>query len=150
MPTANIINQRADASRSLYQICIALKQRLACVPDFDTHLETLASGTEDGPVESLWNLLRTGLPLLTIYNSLQPDTPLEIDPNLAETRKPKLAVFKFVEACLKQLMIPSAESFVISDLMGNDTTGFVKVRSTDWYYHALGLRPLLAHEEPAS
>ncbi|KAI1780923.1 hypothetical protein F4818DRAFT_20625 [Hypoxylon cercidicola] len=128
MPTTNIINQKADASRSLYQICIALKQRLACVPNFDTHLETLAAlSTEDGPVESLWNLLRTGLPLLTIYNSLQPDSPLEIDPNATEARRPKLAVFKFVEACLKQLMIPSAESFVISDLMGNDTTGFVKV-----------------------
>ncbi|KAI1760478.1 Pleckstrin homology domain-containing protein [Hypoxylon sp. FL1150] len=127
MPTANIINQRADASRSLYQICIALKQRLACVPDFDTHLETLAAfGSEEGPVESLWNLLRTGLPLLTLYNSLQPDTPIEMDPEVAKA-KPKLAVFKFLEACMKEKIIPSEGSLMISDLMGNDTTGFVKV-----------------------
>lgn len=85
---------------------------------------------EDGPVESLWNLLRTGLPLLTIYNCLQPENPLEVDPNASEARKPKLAVFKFVEACLKQLKIPPSESFVINDLLGNDTTGFVKVCPT--------------------
>ncbi|KAI0181570.1 hypothetical protein GGR52DRAFT_44540 [Hypoxylon sp. FL1284] len=128
MPTANIINQRADASRSLYQICIALKQRLACVPNFDTHLETLALlSTEDGPVESLWNLFRTGTPLLSIYNSLQPSILLEIDPKVAEAKRPKIAIFKFVEACMKQLQIPTTESFVISDLMGNDTSGFVKV-----------------------
>lgn len=129
VPTTNIINQKADASRSLYQICIALKQRLARVPGFETHLETLAApgSDEDGPVESLWNLLRTGLPLLTVYNSLQPEILLEIDPSANENKRSKLAVFKFVEACLKRLEIPPSESFVISDLMGNDTTGFVKV-----------------------
>ncbi|KAI1375991.1 hypothetical protein F4677DRAFT_92196 [Hypoxylon crocopeplum] len=126
--TSNIVNQKADASRSLYQICITLKLRLARVPGFKAHFEALpASGDEDGPVESLWNLLRTGLPLLTIYNCLQPDNPLEIDPTANETRRPKLAIFKFVEACMKQLQLPTTESFVISDLMGNDTTGFVKV-----------------------
>lgn len=92
---------------------------------------------EDGPVESLWNLLRTGLPLLTIYNCLQPENPLEVDPNASEARKPKLAVFKFVEACLKQLKIPPSESFVINDLLGNDTTGFVKV--TQVVNHVLDL-----------
>ncbi|XDG03479.1 hypothetical protein ABKA04_003094 [Annulohypoxylon sp. FPYF3050] len=129
VPTTNIINQKADASRSLYQICIALKQRLARVPGFETHLETLAApgSDEDGPVESLWNLLRTGSPLLTVYNSLQPEVLLEIDPSANENKRSKLAVFKFVEACLKRLEIPPSESFVISDLMGNDTTGFVKV-----------------------
>ncbi|KAI0010533.1 hypothetical protein F4779DRAFT_627111 [Xylariaceae sp. FL0662B] len=129
--TANIINQKADASRSLYQICVALKQRLARVPGFEVHMETLerqaASDDEGGPVESLWNLLRTGLPLLTVYNCLQPEKPLEIDPNANEARRSKLAIFKFVEACMKQLTIPASESFVINDLTGNDTTGFVKV-----------------------
>ncbi|KAI2632135.1 hypothetical protein GGR54DRAFT_627602 [Hypoxylon sp. NC1633] len=126
--TSNIVNQKADASRSLYQICITLKQRLARVPGFETHLEALAtSGGDDGPVESLWNMLRTGLPLLTIYNCLQPEVPLEVDPSANELKQPKIAVFKFVEACLRQLKIPPSESFVISDLMGNDTTGFVKV-----------------------
>ncbi|KAI0505334.1 Rho guanyl nucleotide exchange factor [Xylaria bambusicola] len=129
--TANIINQRADASRSLYQICVALKQRLATVPDFEDYLQVLdrdAMSSEYNPVESLWGLLRSGDPLLTIYNSTKPDVPL----NPAElpsdpTRRAKAATFKFINACLRQILIPAAECFIVSDLMREDTTGFVKV-----------------------
>ncbi|KAI8964720.1 Pleckstrin homology domain-containing protein [Daldinia sp. FL1419] len=136
--TTNIINQRADASRSLYQICIALKQRLTRVPGFEVHLDGLPPNhNEDGPVESLWNLLRTGVPLLTIFNCLQPDPPLEIDPKISESKRPKIAVFKFLEAIMKRLEIPASESFMINDLMGNDTTGFVKV--TQIVNHVLDL-----------
>jgi cell division control protein 24 len=123
--TANIINQKADASRSLYQICLSLKQRLAKVPDFDPFLDQL---DPYDPVDPLWNLLRSGYPLLTIYNSLQPDTPLKVeDANANEAKKSKIAIFKFVQACMRDLQIPPGECFVITDLMGNDTTGFVKV-----------------------
>ncbi|KAI0156369.1 Rho guanyl nucleotide exchange factor [Xylariaceae sp. FL1272] len=128
--TSNIINQRADASRSLYQICVSLKQRLQQVPDFDDflqQLDTQIAGGQD-PVESLWNLLRTGLPLIAIYNCLQPDPILEIADSIRDpARRAKTAMFKFIEACLKQLQIPAAECFVIADLMNQDTTGFVKV-----------------------
>ncbi|KAI1506384.1 hypothetical protein F5X99DRAFT_1269 [Biscogniauxia marginata] len=129
--TANIINQKADASRSLYQICVALKQRLAKVPNFEEHLRALdeqqAASSDDGGVESLWNFFRSGPPLLAIYNSLQPETPLKVDSVTNESKRSKLSIFKFIEACLKQLEIPAVECFVISDLTGNDTTGFVKV-----------------------
>ncbi|CAJ2511709.1 Uu.00g073340.m01.CDS01 [Anthostomella pinea] len=131
--TANIINQRADASRSLYQICLSLRQRLNQVPDFEEHLQTLeeqpASGDDDGPVEALWSLFRAGPPLLAIYNCLQLGTPLRVDNITNESKRSKLSIFRFIEACLKQLEIPASECFVISDLMGNDTTGFVKVIS---------------------
>ncbi|KAI1262398.1 Rho guanyl nucleotide exchange factor [Xylariaceae sp. FL1019] len=128
--TSNIINQRADASRSLYQICVSLKQRLQQVPDFDDFLQQLDSQIAGGqdPVESLWNLLRTGLPLITIYNCLQPSPNLEIADSIRDpARRAKTAMFKFIEACLKQLQIPAAGCFVIADLMNQDTTGFVKV-----------------------
>lgn len=128
--TGNIINQKADASRSLYQMCITLKQRLALVPGFEPLLQQL---DPYDPVDPLWNLFRTGYPLLVIYNALQPAEPLMVDepsPSDSDAKRAKtakLAVFKFVQACLKELQVPSAESFVITDLMGNDTTGFVKV-----------------------
>lgn len=131
--TSNIINQRADASRSLYQICVALKQRLAKVPGFEGYMEQLehmaADPHEGGPVESLWNLLRTGYPLLAIYNALQPDTPLQVQegPGMSEAKRSKIATFRFVEACKSKLMLPPSEVFIITDLAGNDTTGFVKV-----------------------
>ncbi|KAK1990772.1 CDC24 calponin [Colletotrichum falcatum] len=124
--TANIINQKADASRSLYQICMSLKQRLSQVPNFDPWLQQL---DPNDPVESLWSLFRTGFPLLDIYNALQPEKPLEIEEanaNANDSKKAKIALFKFIQACLKDLAIPSAECFVISDVLGNDTTGFVK------------------------
>lgn len=132
--TSNIINQKADASRSLYQICVSLKQRLALVPGFEPYLAQLAqletsdTGEGGGPVGGLWALLRTGHPLLAIYNTLQPEQPLAVDDDkIKEDKKSKLAIFKFIKACMGDLKIIGPESFVINDLTGQDTTGFVKV-----------------------
>ena len=123
--TTNIINQKADASRSLYQICVSLKQRLRQVPGFQPFLDDL---DPSDPVDPLWNLFRSGYPLLVIYNSLQPAEALKVeDPNASEAKRSKIAIFKFVQACMKELKVPPAECFVITDLMGNDTSGFVKV-----------------------
>jgi cell division control protein 24 len=136
--TSNIINQKADASKSLYQICVALKQRLAKVPGFGDYMEELehmaADPDEGGPVESLWKLLRTGYPLLAIYNVLQPDTPLQVQagPEVSQSKRSKIAILRFVEACKSKLMLPTTEVFIITDLAGNDTTGFVKVSYPSW------------------
>lgn len=147
MATANIINQKADASRSLYQICISLKQRLALVPGFAPYLEQL---DPNDPVDPLWNLFRTGYPLLAIFNTLQPNEPLKVDAaaNASEAKKSKIAIFKFVQACMKDLQVPTSESFVITDLMGNDTSGFVKVSCHSlrtWGLPLLGDRLLLSY-----
>jgi cell division control protein 24 len=129
--TNNIINQRADASRSLYQICVSLRQRLLQVPGFEQHLRELdddeASGDDDDPVTSLWRCLKKGYPLMTIYNALQPPEPLQVDDKVSDAKKPKSAASKFVLACLKDLKLPPEEVFVLNDLFGDDTTGFVKV-----------------------
>ncbi|KAL2169515.1 hypothetical protein VTG60DRAFT_5984 [Thermothelomyces hinnuleus] len=153
--TSNIINQRADASRSLYQICVSLKQRLAKVPGFEPYMEQLeqmaADPDEGGPVESLWKLLRTGYPLLAIYNCLQPETPLQVQegPEVSQAKRSKIAILRFVEACKSKLMLPTSEVFIITDLAGNDTTGFVKVTSV--INHVLDLaeqRGLLLQIQP--
>ena len=81
------------------------------------------------PVSSLWRCLRKGTPLVTLYNTLQPAEPLPLPDNkMAEPKKSKMAAFKFVEACMKDLQIPPGDVFALSDLFGDDTTGFVKVR----------------------
>lgn len=127
----NIINQRADASRSLYQICVSLKQRLAKVPGFEEYLDELEhmamDPDEGGPVESLWKLLRTGYPLLAIFNVLQPENPLQVQEQASEAKRSKIAILRFVEACKSKLNLSTTEVFIITDLTGNDTTGFVKV-----------------------
>jgi cell division control protein 24 len=121
--TANIINQRADASRSLYQICIALSQRLAQVPGFEEYLQQLDPAD---PVESLWALFKTGHPLLTIYNAVDPPVPIRSDdPKDSEAKKRQKAIFRFSTACVQSLNM--TESFILRDLDDNDTTGFVKV-----------------------
>jgi len=131
--TNNIINQKADASRSLYQICVALKQRLRQVPGFDGYMQTLEEMSMDpkteGPVESLWSLLRTGEPLLAIFNALNMPQRLAVDdrPNESEEKRSKRAIMKFVQACVSELNLPTTERFIINDLTGGDTTGFVKV-----------------------
>ncbi|KAI9761488.1 MAG: hypothetical protein M4579_000998 [Chaenotheca gracillima] len=127
----SIINQVADSSRSLYQICRKLRQRLHEVPGFDYHIheiETIYDADPNDPVESLWWCFRRGYPLLTIYNALQPEIPLQVDESrVPEGKRAKTAAFKFVQACLKDLQFPSDECFLIMDLYGEDTTGFVKV-----------------------
>ncbi|KAL8921524.1 MAG: hypothetical protein Q9208_005678 [Pyrenodesmia sp. 3 TL-2023] len=129
----NLMNIRGDVNSSLYQICLSLRRRLSHVPGFHQYLvemeeeEAEAEGAMD-PVTNLWNCLRRGYPLMTIYNALNPHNPLEVDANrVAEKSIGKAATFKFLQACLTDLRIPANECFLITDLYGIDTTGFVKV-----------------------
>ncbi|KAL8932991.1 MAG: hypothetical protein Q9211_006022 [Gyalolechia sp. 1 TL-2023] len=129
----NIMNIRGDMTSSLYQICLSLRRRLSHVPGFNQYLAEMAEeeAEADGaidPVTTMWNCLRRGYPLMTIYNALQPHNPLNVDANrVAEKSVGKAATFKFLQACLTDLMIPANECFLITDLYGVDTTGFVKV-----------------------
>lgn len=128
--TNNIINQRADASRSLYQICVSLKQRLAQVPGFEQYLAKMdaleAQNPDGGIVDSVWSLLKLGSPLLFIYNLLQPENPIVIDDaGASDKKKSQMYIYKFVEAVKKDLNV--VDIFTISDLIKDDTTGFVKV-----------------------
>jgi cell division control protein 24 len=110
---------------------VNLRQRLALVPGFDQHLndsDDEDEGEDMDPVSSLWRCLRKGVPLMTIYNALQPSDPLRIEEKtVSEAKLPKSAAFKFVQACLKDLKLRPEDCFVLSDLFGDDTTGFVKV-----------------------
>lgn len=130
----NIVNRRAEKEQSLYQICLNLKERLKQVPGFEEHmsaLEDVDDDDEDGedPVSLMWRCFKLGFPLMTIYNALQPEIPLEIDTSkVQESKMGKAATFKFLQGCLTELEFPPAECFLITDLYGNDTTGFVRVR----------------------
>ncbi|KAJ9200966.1 hypothetical protein DTO164E3_3715 [Paecilomyces variotii] len=130
MAEDNIINRRGG--ESMYQSCVNLKKRLAEVPGFERHMaemeeEDRATGSTD-PVASLWNCLREGYPLITIFNASQPDEQLEIDPaKVPEQKRPKAATFKFLQACLQDMAFPQQDCFLITDLYGDNTTGFIKV-----------------------
>ncbi|KAJ5225791.1 hypothetical protein N7468_007016 [Penicillium chermesinum] len=126
----NIINRRGG--ESIYQSCVNLKRRLSELPNFEPYLLEMAEkdrerGNTD-PVASLWNCLREGYPLLNIYNASEPAEELYIDPTrVAEAKRPKAATFKFLQACLQELAFPQQDCFLITDLYGESTTGFIKV-----------------------
>ncbi|SMR48503.1 unnamed protein product [Zymoseptoria tritici ST99CH_1A5] len=129
VPTANIMNSVADASSSLFQICVALRQRLLGVPGFKETLETVEGEADDDtdPVTLLWRTFRRGEPLLLLYNAFQPATPLVLREDLKEDKRGKAATYKFLSACMNDPNLPTDDSFIINDLYGDDTTGFVKV-----------------------
>ena len=129
----NIINKTAGPSLSLYHTCLSLRRRLTTVPGFDQHIaemeeEEAEADDSTEPVTSMWNCFRRGYPLMTIYNALKPKVPLHVDPSrIAESKYGKAATFKFLQACLTDLAFPANECFLITDLYGGDTSGFVKV-----------------------
>jgi len=128
-PSENIMNSVADASSSLFQICVSLRQRLLGVPGFnDSLLEEEEYSDEDtDPVTLLWRTFRRGYPLQLLYNALRPTQPLQLNMALKEEKRGKAATFKFLQACVNDLKFPADECFIVTDLYGDDTTGFVKV-----------------------
>lgn len=123
----NIINVRDG--ESLYQICIKLRRRLSGVPGFRPYLDEMEEREADGsdPVSSLWQCFRSGLPLLTIYNASDPEEgDLKVDTNRPE-RVGKEAAFLFIKSCMQKMNIPAADTFTVTDLYSDNTTGFVKV-----------------------
>ncbi|KAI5307195.1 hypothetical protein KEM56_003115 [Ascosphaera pollenicola] len=125
----NIINRRGG--ESLYQTCANLKRRLAEVPGFEPFLAEIDLPNEEGendPVASVWQCLRSGYPLVTIYNASNPPEPIVLDDgNVPENKRPKLAAFKFVQAVLSDFRCPQQDCFLLTDLYSESTTGFVKV-----------------------
>ena len=128
------MNIKAGANSSLYQICTRLRQRLGDVPGFEEHITEMEEEEEDSadepkdPVTLMWNCLRRGYPLMTIYNASLPARPLKLDATkIREDKVGKATTFKFLQACMTEFNIPPNECFFITDLFGEDTTGFVKV-----------------------
>ena len=128
-----LVNQKAGSYSSLYQSCLSLRRRLAEVPGMETYLKDMDteeqdSGDESDIVTSTWNMLRRGDPLMMLFNALRPPVPLSLNAlPVAESKRGKAATFKFLQACMTELKFPAAECFLITDLYGTNTTGFVKV-----------------------
>ncbi|KAF2478540.1 Pleckstrin homology domain-containing protein [Neohortaea acidophila] len=127
--TDNVMNTVADASSSLFQICVTLRQRLQGVPGFSESLLEEEEDADDDtdPVTLLWRTFRRGYPLMLLYNALRPDQPLSMPANVREEKKGKACTFKFIQACITDLKFAQEDCFIITDLYGDDTTGFVKV-----------------------
>jgi CDC24 Calponin len=130
----------SNSTVSLYQTCIALRDRLQAVPGFQHFLELTekpSSNDQDDQdeldtldldvVSHLWRCFMLGPSLCCIYNALQPEKKLAIneDCTLADLKDCKKAVYYFLVA-IKDIVHPS-KLFTISDLYNNNTNGIVKV-----------------------
>lgn len=116
---------------SLYHRCAALQERLSRVPGLDHWWEDNNQSISNikttlGPVTSLWQIFRQGIPLVRLYNALDPARQIAIKPDLAEEQR-AWAVDSFLDACEKDPKIDDFLYFCPNDLFNDDVVGFKKV-----------------------
>jgi len=129
----NVLNKRADKDTSLFQRCLSLQLRLRMIPGFAGWMAEEESKADDDadPVTLLWRTFRRGYPLMELYNALEPRTLLSIPSSKPDEKSikknEKMAVYKFIQSCVNELGMSQESCFIVGDLFGDDTTGFVKV-----------------------
>ncbi|RMZ82428.1 hypothetical protein DV737_g2097, partial [Chaetothyriales sp. CBS 132003] len=124
----NIINVRDG--EGLYRQCIKLRRRLSGVPGFRPYIDEMEEREAEGadPVSSLWQCFRSGLPLLAIYNASNPEEgDLCINMDMPEKKWGKQAAFLFTKSCMQQMNIPATDTFTVTDLYSDNTSGFTRV-----------------------
>ncbi|KAF1938795.1 hypothetical protein EJ02DRAFT_514266 [Clathrospora elynae] len=129
----NVLNKRADKDTSLFQRCLTLQLRLRAIAGFDRWMAEEENKADDDadPVTLLWRTFRRGYPLMELYNALGPRTLLSIPSTNTDEKtlkkNEKVACYKFIQGCVAELGMPQETCFILGDLYGDDTTGFVKV-----------------------
>lgn len=129
----SIINRKADPAQGLYQTCLALRERLRDVPDFEKFLappEDADPREPEDPVTQLWRCFRLGSSLCVLYNATRPVSPIpdnRCQPQLKTMNDCKAATFHFITGIKTELGIDGDDAFMISHLYSDDTNGFVKV-----------------------
>lgn len=132
----NVMNKVGEKEQSLFQICMQLRQRLKGVSNFDVYFQEeeqdLDVDHESDPVDLMWRTFRRGYPLLALYNVLRADKPIQPDLSTvaSEIKRGKTMTFKFLNALIHDLKFRVEDCFIVLDLYGDDTTGFVKVTKT--------------------
>lgn len=149
---SNTLNRPAQASQSLYPLCLDLLERLYCVEGFEQYLSQGQSNmpnnssivgtptSETGPnsiirndpVTLLWQTFRLGYPLCVLFNALKSQKELSIEetkPGTNKIKASKMNVYHFLVACREELQLKPEQIFTITQLYQDDTNGFVKVCS---------------------
>lgn len=125
------MNKVADKETSLFQICMVLRQRLICVPGYADILKDEQEVADDDDVDIvtlLWRTFRKGRPLVALYDALRPEQPINVDVSRYKPDKQgKALTSSFLRYCINELQFSVEDCFIIYDLYGDDTTGFVKV-----------------------
>jgi cell division control protein 24 len=146
IPTTMAVTPRA---KPLYQSCLDMKEQLSQISGFPPifALQRTESEEED-PLTFLMQVFRRGIPLLMLLARVQGVQDIShyiySENYIGDERKiPKVATVKFVEICRRDLGFKSDECFTISDLFGNDTTGFVKVGPSPFSVNCFDSHPIM-------
>jgi len=123
------MNKVADKDASLFQMCITLRQRLLAVPGFDDYfLETEQQHDDLDVVQLIWKTFQLGYPLVSLYNILRPDQPVEVDVSkISVAKQGKALTSSFLRGCINGLNFSVEDCFILYDLYQDDIGGFVKV-----------------------
>ena len=117
---------------SLFHKCLYLQQRLRQILAFERWMieEEDKVGDDTDAVTILWRTLQRGYPLIEVYNVFNPQVSLSVGDlgrDLDDKKSSRIAVNKFIEACVHELKFPLGECFTLGDLYGDDISGFLKV-----------------------
>lgn len=83
-------------------------------------------GKRVDPVTHLWQFFRLGSSLCTLFNALQPRTPLNVVIT-SDVKTCKRSVYDFVQGCKSELDYSDDELFTISNVFSDNTTDLLKV-----------------------
>jgi cell division control protein 24 len=124
----------ASPNMSLYEGCLDTKLRLPQVPGFQEHLreaEDKSEDEEEDPLMFLIRVFRRGVPLLTLFESVPKleyltDTS-KFERDIDSLGVPKAATQRFIDVMGGLRFRPYGQCFEMDDLMGDDSSGFMKV-----------------------
>ncbi|KAH8650456.1 CDC24 calponin-domain-containing protein [Ilyonectria robusta] len=119
-------------TRSIYHECVEAQLQLSQFEWFaELHRQETQRGTEDQtPLSILIAIFRHGTPLLMLFNQLDNSQHERWESLIASSPSEsvaKLAIVKFVQACVSRLSFQPADCFTVADLMSIDTTNHIKV-----------------------
>ncbi|KAG1051761.1 hypothetical protein G6F43_006051 [Rhizopus delemar] len=109
---------------SLYHTCRSVLEKLSVVPNMEYYLN---DDSPNDPLNKLWTICRRGVPLVALFNALEPNDPLTVDSSCTQLNECKKNVYHFIVACRNELNFKEEDLFTLSDLYKDNTNGFVKV-----------------------
>ncbi|CEG64049.1 hypothetical protein RMATCC62417_01093 [Rhizopus microsporus] len=128
LPALSITNKPSNGT-SLYHTCRSVLEKLSLVPNMEYYID-YTTDDDTTPLNKLWAICRRGFPLAALFNALDPQEPLSVDPSCTQVNECKKSIYHFIVACRNQLGIHEDDLFTLSDLYKDNTNGFVKVVNT--------------------
>lgn len=125
LPALSITNKPSNGT-SLYHTCRSVLEKLSLVPNMEYYID-YTTDDDTTPLNKLWAICRRGFPLAALFNALDPQEPLSVDPSCTQVNECKKSIYHFIVACRNQLGIHEDDLFTLSDLYKDNTNGFVKV-----------------------